>query len=79
MRSARYNVAVATVQDTTMDVIVLGGSLGSSEHIMTQRLNLPNEPVVQASSNGGLFGRPSPQRPPTWDNKTSIIEKCTVN
>ncbi len=29
MRSARYNVAVATVQDTTLDVVVLGGSLGS--------------------------------------------------
>ena len=79
MRNARYNVAVATVQDAAMDVIVLGGSLGSSEHIMTQRLNPPNEPVIQASSNGGMFGRPSPQTPPTWDNKTSIIEKCTVN
>ena len=55
MRSCRYNVAVATVQDTTMNVIVLGGSLGSSEYIMPQQVH------------------------PTWDNKTSIIEKCTVN
>ena len=55
MRSCRYNVAVATVQDTTMDVIVLGGSLGSSEYIMPQQVH------------------------PTWDNKTSILEKCTVN
>ncbi len=97
MRSARYNVAVATVQDTTMDVIVLGGSLGSSAHIMTQRLNPPSEPVVQSQPSslsmgtGGLGASlplppPAwlgaslpPQLPPTWDNKTSIIEKCTVN
>ena len=81
MRSCRYNVAVATVQDTTMDVIVLGGSLGSSEHIMTQQVRPPSKPVVQ-----DLFGNYGPQlvappspSPPTWDNKTSIIEKCTVN
>ena len=74
MRNARYNVAVATVQDTTMNVIVLGGSLGSSEHIMPQQVNSPSEPVLQRYS-----ARASPQPPPTWDNKTSIIEKCTVN
>ncbi len=81
MRSCRYNAAVATVQDTTLDVIVLGGSLGSSEHMMPLQVNPPSEPVVQASSlfSNGLFSLPSPQSPPPWDNKTSIIEKCTVN
>ena len=69
MRSARYNVAAVTVQDTIMNVIVLGGSLGSSEHIMTQR-QVHSDPVV--------IHDPSPP-PPTWDNKTSIVEKCTVN
>ncbi len=97
MRSCRYNVAVATVQDTTL---VLGGSLGSSEYTMTQQPNYPSEPVgkrmfgsgglklgsgglklgsggLQLGSGGlKLEGSPSP---PAWDNKTSIIEKCTVN
>ncbi len=72
MRSARYNVAVATVQDTTLDVVVLGGSLGSSEHMMPLQVHPPSVPVVQAA--GGLY-----VAPPAWDNKTSIIEKCTVN
>ncbi|XP_064391791.1 uncharacterized protein LOC135339579 [Halichondria panicea] len=80
MRSCRYNVAVATAQDTTMDVIVLGGSLGSSAHIMTQRLNPPSEHVVQSQPCSGLqLGTSPPPSPPTWDNKTSIIEKCTFN
>ncbi len=70
MRSCRYNVTVVTVQDTTMDVIVLGGSLGSSEHIMTQQVH-PQHGLVL---NDGGF---SPIR--SWDNKTSIVEKCTVN
>ncbi|XP_064391976.1 uncharacterized protein LOC135339674 [Halichondria panicea] len=75
MRSARYNATVVTVQDTTtMDVIVLGGSLGSSEYIMPQQVRPPSNPVLHG---GGLFGT-SPT-PPTWDNKTSIVEKCTVH
>ncbi|XP_064391790.1 uncharacterized protein LOC135339578 [Halichondria panicea] len=65
MRSARYNVAVAIVQDTIIDVIVLGGSFGSSEHIMTER-------AVESDS------KTTPIRPP-WNNMTSIVEKCTVN
>ncbi len=65
MRSARYNVAVATIQDTIIDVIVLGGSFGSSEHIMTER-------AVESDS------KTTPIRPP-WNNMTSIVEKCTVN
>ena len=74
MRSCRYNVAVATVQDTTLDVVVLGGSLGSSEYTMTQR-QVQSDPVVHVVG----FSPTSSPRPPTWDNKTSIIEKCTVN
>ena len=67
MRSCRYNVAAVTVQDTTIDVIVLGGSLGSSEHTMTQR---------QVHHVGyDHFGL----KTHAWDNKTSIVEKCTVN
>ncbi len=65
MRSCRYNVAVVTVQDTTLDVVVLGGSLGSSEYTMTQR---------QVERDYGTL-----ETPPTWNNKTSIVEKCTVN
>ncbi len=72
MRSCRYNVAVATVQDTTLDVVVLGGSLGSS---MTQR-QVQSDPVVHV---GVGFSANSSPRPPTSDNKTSIVEKCTVN
>ncbi len=86
MRSCRYNVAVATVQDTTLDVVVLGGSLGSSEYAMTQQLNRPSESAGTGMfgsgglrlGSGGLHLGSSPS-PPAWDNKTSIIEKCTVN
>ncbi len=66
MRSVRYNVAVVTIQDTTMDVIVLGGSLGSSAHIMTERAVESDRGVPKSSHY-------------SWDNKTSIVEKCAVN
>ncbi len=67
MRSARYNVAVTTVQDTTLDVFVVGGNFGSSQHIMKPRAYITSTYSTQTST------------PPTWDNKTSILEKCTVN
>ncbi len=64
MRSCRYNVAVTTMQDTTLDVFVVGGSFGSSRHIM--------KPRAYTLDN-------APQKQNCWDNNTSILEKCTVN
>ncbi len=44
--------------------------------MMPLQVNPPSVPVVQAAGvlSGGLY-----VAPPAWDNKTSIIEKCTVN
>ncbi len=62
MRSARYNVAVTTMQqgDTT-EVYVLGGELGSSALIMKPRI--PRE---------------TKKTPDGWSCLTSIVEKCTL-
>ncbi len=73
MRSARYNVAVTTMQDTTLDVFVLGGSFGSSQYTAEQQecikgFGFSIVPAVQSSSYKL-----------TWNNTTSIFEKCTVN
>ena len=64
MRSARYNVAVATVrQDSTYNVYAIGGSLGSSNLEMKSKINLPapSNTLQPAPSNtlkigGGLGG-----------------------
>ncbi len=70
MRSARYNVAVTTMQDTTLDVFVLGGSFGSSQYTMKERIYRHDTP---ASMMG--FGAASLD----WSDNTSILEMCTVN
>ena len=68
MRSARYNVAVATVQqDTTTEVYVLGGEFGSTKMKMTPKLHTSIEPT------------PTDKTPADWDCSTSIIEKCTLS
>ncbi len=74
MRSARYNVAVTTIQDTTLDVLVLGGSFGSSQYTMRQQ-------AITTPGNAAFvgLGNFSGRNTPHWDNMTSILEKCTVN
>ncbi len=63
MRSARYNVAVATVQqDNTTEVYVLGGEFGSTKLKMTPKL-----PTARS------------QTPADWDCSTSMVEKCTLS
>ena len=64
MRVARYNVAVVTIQlDSDLDVMAIGGSFGSSQYVMTQRVTRAT-PQTQA---GGF-----------WEASTSITEKCVV-
>ena len=68
MRSARYNVAVATVQqDNTTEVYVLGGEFGSTKLKMRPKLGTSTESTA------------TDQTPADWDCSTSIVEKCTLS
>ncbi len=68
MRSARYNVAVATVQqDNTTEVYVLGGEFGSTKLKMKPKLQTNTEST------------PTGQTPANWDCSTSIVEKCILS
>ncbi len=66
MRSARYNVAVTTMQDTT-EVFVVGGSFGSSHHTIKKRTYTSS--AATGFSTSTII----------WESKTNILEKCTVN
>ncbi len=68
MRSARYNVAVATVQqDNTTEVYVLGGEFGNNKLKMKPKLGMSTEST------------PTDQTPANWDCCTNIVEKCTLS
>ncbi len=76
MRSARYNVAVATVQqDTTTEVYVLGGEFGSTKMKMTPKLHVQ----AQACTQSVITFPQAQQAPADWDCSTSIVEKCTLS
>ena len=65
MRSARYNVAMATVQQNdNLDVMAIGGSFGSSQFVMRPRMK------TGVTAEAG--------EPTSWENLTSIVEKCAV-
>ncbi len=76
MRSARYNVAVTTMQqgDAT-EVYVLGGELGSSELIMKPKLNIKKQETVKLKSTKEAVAE---EKPSNWCCSTSMIEKCTL-
>ncbi len=68
MRSARYNVAVATVQqDNTTEVYVLGGEFGNNK--------LKTKPKLGTSTESTA----ADQAPAEWDCSTNIVEKCTLS
>ncbi len=68
MRSARYNVAVVTVQqDNTTEVYVLGGEFGNNKLKMKPKLQMSTEST------------PTDQTPANWDCSTSIVEKCILS
>ncbi len=65
MRSARYNVAVATMnQAENLDVIVIGGSFGSSQYVMKPRLYTETKTDNKQDNK--------------WEDATSIVEKCAA-
>ena len=78
MRSARYNVAVATVQqDTTTEVYVLGGEFGSTKMKMKPKLHVQTQECTRMY----MYAKPTQaqQEPADWDCSTSIVEKCTLS
>ena len=83
MRSARYNVAMATVQQNdNLDVMAIGGSFGSSQFVMRPRMNpgIPS-PAKQLTSQDTCSSEIAPiagEVPISWENPTSIMEKCVV-
>ena len=63
MRSCRYNATVATInQAENLDVIVLGGSFGSSQYVMKPRLQTKTKTDNKQE----------------WEDATSIVERCAV-
>ncbi len=86
MRSARYNVAVTTMQDSTLDVLVVGGSFGSSQHTMKQQQYSQGNKShsFQESLHWLGLSRTSTSMWDNWgiedtgNNLTSILEKCTA-
>ncbi len=74
MRSARYNVAVTTMQQGhTTEVYVLGGELGSSKLIMQPKLRQVAVPKSVRNLKKNPFDWDF-----NWCCSTSIIEKCTL-
>ncbi len=68
MRSCRYNVAVATMnQAENLDVIVIGGSFGSSQYVMKPRMQTHNK---QDKAEEKVISE--------WEDDTSIVERCAV-
>ncbi len=68
MRSARYNVAVATVQqDNTTEVYVLGGEFGNNKLKTKPKLGTGTESTA------------ADQTPANWDCSTNIVEKCILS
>ncbi len=77
MRSARYNVAVATVQqDNTTEVYVLGGEFGSTKLKMNPKLL--HVPAQERTTRSKSLLK-SLVKPADWDCSTSIVEKCTLS
>ena len=72
MRSARYNASVVTMnQAENLDVIVLGGSFGSSQYIMKPRLHTETKTDnKQDKAEEKVISE--------WEDATSIVERCAV-
>ena len=90
MRSARYNVAVVTVQqDTTTEVYVLGGEFGSTKLKMKPKLYVQTQACTRTHNIMHAFvstqaqatrkSTQAQQAPADWDCSTSIVEKCTLS
>ena len=80
MRSARYNVAVATVQqDTTTEVYVLGGEFGTKLK-MKPKLHVQTQACTRTHNiMHTVVSTQAQQAPADWDCSTSIVEKCTLS
>ena len=85
MRSARYNVAVATGwQDSTYNVHVIGGSLGSSNLEMKSKITMSMPFNTPRTTSGSLFGGPlklgglqyASQQ--SWECNSCITERCSM-
>ena len=65
MRNARYNATVVTMsQAENFDVIIIGGSFGSSQYVMKPRLYTETKTDNKQDNK--------------WEDATSIVEKCTA-
>ncbi len=70
MRSCRYNVAVATInQAENLDVIVIGGSFGSSQYVMKPRMQTETHNKQDKAEEKVIS---------EWVDDTSIVERCAV-